>query len=85
MVLASIGGVDAVLCFEEDTPLAVIEALQPDVLVKGADYREDEVVGGSHVRSKGGRVVLVPLEAGHSTSSAIARAAHGSAGGAKSD
>jgi D-beta-D-heptose 7-phosphate kinase / D-beta-D-heptose 1-phosphate adenosyltransferase len=84
-VIAAMEGVDAVLVFEEDTPLHVIEELKPDVIVKGADYTEDEVVGGSFVRSNGGRVVLAPLEAGHSTTSAIARAGRGLDAKAKAD
>ena len=73
-VLASIGVVDLVTVFTEDTPDAIIAAIKPDVLVKGADYREAEVVGADQVRAAGGRVVLVPLEEGHSTSGAIRRA-----------
>jgi D-beta-D-heptose 7-phosphate kinase/D-beta-D-heptose 1-phosphate adenosyltransferase len=74
-VLASLGGVDALVIFEDDTPLALIEALRPDVLVKGADYREDEVVGGDQVKSWGGRVVLAALAPGFSTTASIARIA----------
>jgi D-beta-D-heptose 7-phosphate kinase / D-beta-D-heptose 1-phosphate adenosyltransferase len=71
-VLASISSVDAVVLFAEDTPLALIEAVRPDVLVKGADYRLEEVVGGDVVRRFGGRVVLARLEPGFSTSATIA-------------
>jgi len=73
-VMASMTPVDLVLLFDEDTPLAVVEAIRPDVLVKGADYTEAQVAGAESVRARGGRVVLVPLVAGHSTSAAIARA-----------
>jgi D-beta-D-heptose 7-phosphate kinase/D-beta-D-heptose 1-phosphate adenosyltransferase len=64
--------VSFVVCFEEDTPLALIRRLRPDVLVKGADYRVEEVVGGDDVTRDGGRVVLLPLTPGRSTS-ALAR------------
>ncbi len=66
-VMASIGAVDLVVLFAEDTPLALIEALRPDVLVKGADYTVAQVVGADRVRSWGGRVHLVDLQQGHST------------------
>lgn len=72
-VLASLGMVDAVVIFDEDTPMKVIEALLPDILVKGADYTEDQVVGGSVVKAAGGKVVLANLEPGHSTTNTIAR------------
>jgi D-beta-D-heptose 7-phosphate kinase/D-beta-D-heptose 1-phosphate adenosyltransferase len=65
--MASIGAVDLVVLFGEDTPLALIEALRPDVLVKGADYTADQVVGADRVRSWGGKVVLADLQQGHST------------------
>lgn len=84
-VIASLAGVDAVLIFEEDTPIDIIKELRPDVIVKGADYNEEEVVGGSFVRSNGGRVVLAPIEVGHSTTSAIARAGRGLGTKAKPD
>jgi D-beta-D-heptose 7-phosphate kinase/D-beta-D-heptose 1-phosphate adenosyltransferase len=74
-VLASLAGVDAVVLFDDDTPLAVIEALKPDVLVKGADYRIDQVVGREAVEAAGGRVHLAQLEPGHSTTATIARLA----------
>lgn len=67
LVLASMGSVDMVVVFEEDTPLALIEAVRPDVLVKGADYSVEQVVGADLVRSWGGRVFLAPLSEGHST------------------
>ncbi|TIW64165.1 MAG: bifunctional heptose 7-phosphate kinase/heptose 1-phosphate adenyltransferase, partial [Mesorhizobium sp.] len=59
--------------FEEDTPLALIEALLPDILVKGADYTIDKVVGADVVQKAGGRVVLVDLVAGKSTTGTIGR------------
>ena len=72
-VLAGLSTVDLVVEFGEDTPMALIEALKPDVLVKGADYAEEEVVGGDFVMSYGGRVVLAELAEGYSTSGTIAR------------
>ena len=74
-VLASLAAVDLVVIFEEETPLELIKALRPDVLVKGADYTVDQVVGGDFVASTGGRVFLADLKAGHSTTSTIARMA----------
>ena len=74
IVAGAIRGVSAVVIFDEDTPLDLITALKPDVLVKGADYTEDQVVGGDVVRARGGRVMLVRLEAGHSTSRLVALA-----------
>lgn len=75
LVLASLAGVDAVVSFDEDTPLALIEAIRPDVLVKGADYAREDVVGGDFVESYGGRVLLARLEDGFSTTATIARIA----------
>jgi D-beta-D-heptose 7-phosphate kinase/D-beta-D-heptose 1-phosphate adenosyltransferase len=66
-VLAALQAVDYVTIFDEATPLALIEALRPDVLVKGADYRKDEVVGAEFVEANGGRVYLAPLQEGFST------------------
>lgn len=73
-VLAAIRGVDLVVSFAEDTPARIIEQLAPDVLVKGADYREDQVVGAEFVKARGGRVVLADLAPGHSTTSMVERA-----------
>jgi D-beta-D-heptose 7-phosphate kinase/D-beta-D-heptose 1-phosphate adenosyltransferase len=72
-VMASISYVDLVVPFAEDTPMRLIEAIRPDVLIKGADYTVDQVVGADLVQSYGGRVALVPLEAGQSTTGTIAR------------
>jgi len=72
-VLAAMEAVDAVVIFAEDTPLELIRALRPDVLVKGGDYTPDTVVGKNEVESRGGRVVIIPLTAGHSTTSIIER------------
>ncbi len=73
-VMGALRCVDLVVLFDEDTPLEVITALKPDVLVKGADYREDQVVGGDVVKANGGRVALVQLVAGRSTSALVAKA-----------
>ena len=72
-VLAALAMVDAVVVFDEDTPLELIRALKPDVLVKGGDYTEKTVVGAPEVRARGGKVVIVPLTAGHSTTSLVER------------
>jgi D-beta-D-heptose 7-phosphate kinase/D-beta-D-heptose 1-phosphate adenosyltransferase len=72
-VLASLAMVDLVVIFGADTPLELIDALRPDLLVKGADYKIEEVVGADLVRSYGGDVMLARLEPGHSTSSTIGR------------
>jgi D-beta-D-heptose 7-phosphate kinase / D-beta-D-heptose 1-phosphate adenosyltransferase len=73
-VLSSLKFVDAVVIFSEDTPIDLIHALEPDVLVKGADYTLDKVVGADFVRSRGGSVVLAELIEGHSTSGMVRRA-----------
>jgi len=72
-VLAALAMVDAVVPFDQDTPLDLILELRPDVLVKGGDYSEDTIVGAREVRSWGGDVVVVPLTPGHSTTSTIQR------------
>lgn len=72
-VLAALQMVDAVVQFEQDTPLELITTLRPDVLVKGGDYGEASIVGAPEVRAWGGRVVVIPLTPGHSTTSTIAR------------
>jgi D-beta-D-heptose 7-phosphate kinase / D-beta-D-heptose 1-phosphate adenosyltransferase len=74
-VLASLATVDLVVVFEEDTPFELIKALQPAVLVKGADYRLDQVVGADLVKGWGGRVLLAELSPGHSTTSTIRKLA----------
>jgi D-beta-D-heptose 7-phosphate kinase / D-beta-D-heptose 1-phosphate adenosyltransferase len=74
-VLAAVKSVDAVVIFAEDTPLELIEALEPDVLVKGADYKLESVVGADQVLSRGGRVVLAQMLAGHSTTETVSRVA----------
>jgi D-beta-D-heptose 7-phosphate kinase / D-beta-D-heptose 1-phosphate adenosyltransferase len=73
-LLAALECVDVVTVFNEDTPLALIEAIRPDVLVKGGDYRPEEVVGRDEVESWGGKLVLIPLVEGHSTTNLERRA-----------
>ncbi len=72
-VLSALRYVDAVCIFDEDTPEELIRALLPDVLVKGADYDEDEIAGAPSVREAGGRVVRVELERGLSSSDIVRR------------
>ena len=74
IVLASLRSVDIVCLFDEETPLELIKAIKPDLLVKGADYRVDQVVGADVVQAQGGRVLLVDLVAGQGTTAMIARA-----------
>lgn len=72
-LVAALACVDCVVVFDEDTPLALIKRLRPDVLVKGADYAPDQIVGAAEVESWGGRVVRVALVPGHSTSALVER------------
>lgn len=72
-VLSALEVVDAVVLFDDDTPLELIRALAPDVLVKGGDYTVDSVVGAAEVMAAGGDVVIVPLTPGHSTTSTVER------------
>ena len=72
-VLAALADVSAVVVFDEDTPLELIQALKPDVLVKGGDYAPEQVVGRDVVEKAGGRLVLVPLVRGASTSAILSR------------
>lgn len=72
-VLAALACVDCVVPFEEATPLELIRALRPDVLVKGADYALEEIVGAADVTGWGGRVVRIPLVAGKSTTDLVRR------------
>jgi len=70
-VLAALAVVDAVVLFDEDTPVELVRRLEPDVLVKGADYAEDAIVGKDMVEARGGRVVRLPLVEGRSTSKIV--------------
>ena len=72
-LLLALSAVDAVVIFDEDTPAEIIAAIQPDVLVKGADWAADRIVGRDTVEARNGRVVRVPLEAGYSTTSIVER------------
>jgi len=74
-VLAALAAVDAVVIFDEPTPLEVIVAVEPDVLVKGGDYKADSVVGANEIRSWGGEVRIVPLVEGFSTTRLIEKGA----------
>jgi D-beta-D-heptose 7-phosphate kinase/D-beta-D-heptose 1-phosphate adenosyltransferase len=72
-ILGALECVDAVVLFNEDTPHDIILALQPDILVKGADWAADRIVGRDTVEARGGRVVRIPVEQGYSTTALIAR------------
>jgi len=72
-VVACLAAVDCVVLFDEDTPLELIRALEPDVLVKGADYSRDRIVGADWVEARGGRVVRVPVVPGFSTTALVER------------
>lgn len=73
-VLAGLAAVDAVVVFDEPTPLELMVSLRPDVIVKGGDYVADEIIGAREVHSWGGRVKIVPFVQGFSTTQLIARA-----------
>jgi rfaE bifunctional protein nucleotidyltransferase chain/domain len=72
-LLAALDCVDAVVLFDEDTPGAIIRAVQPDVLVKGADWPADQIVGRDTVEARGGRVVRIAVEEGYSTSEIVTK------------
>lgn len=72
-VLAALAAVDAVVLFDEDTPAMIIESIRPDVLVKGADYPRERIVGADFVEAHGGRVVRVPLVPDISTTRIVER------------
>jgi D-beta-D-heptose 7-phosphate kinase/D-beta-D-heptose 1-phosphate adenosyltransferase len=72
-VLAALEMVDAVVVFDEDTPLALVRALSPDVIAKGGDYTSESVVGAAEVAARGGRVVIIPITPGHSTTATVER------------
>ena len=71
LVLASLAVIDAVVIFEEATPLELIKAIMPDVMVKGGDYTLEQIVGAKEVMANGGRVVINPIVAGFSTTGII--------------
>jgi D-glycero-beta-D-manno-heptose 1-phosphate adenylyltransferase len=72
-LLAALACVDAVVVFDEDTPAEIIRRVQPDVLVKGADWAADQIVGRDTVEARGGRVVRIPVEQGWSTTAILER------------
>jgi D-beta-D-heptose 7-phosphate kinase/D-beta-D-heptose 1-phosphate adenosyltransferase len=72
-ILLALDSVDAAVIFEEETPQAIISAIKPDILVKGADWGPENIVGRDVVEARGGRVVRVDLESGYSTSEIIRR------------
>jgi D-beta-D-heptose 7-phosphate kinase/D-beta-D-heptose 1-phosphate adenosyltransferase len=72
-VLAAFAAVDAVVVFEEDTPLETVRALTPDVIVKGGDYTEATIVGAAETRRRGGEVIVIPLTPGQSTTGIITK------------
>jgi rfaE bifunctional protein nucleotidyltransferase chain/domain len=72
-ILSALECVDAVVIFDQDTPAEIVRLVQPDILVKGADWPADQIVGRDTVEARGGRVVLVPVEQGHSTSAIVDR------------
>ncbi len=73
IVMASLLMVDAVVLFEEDTPLELIKAVMPDVLVKGGDYTEEQIVGAAAVKANGGKIVINPIVEGFSTTGLIGK------------
>lgn len=73
-VVAALACVDAVSIFDDDTPADIIRRVEPDVLVKGADWPADQIVGRDTVEARGGRVILEPVEPGYSTTALIERA-----------
>jgi D-beta-D-heptose 7-phosphate kinase/D-beta-D-heptose 1-phosphate adenosyltransferase len=72
-ILSALACVDAAAVFDQDTPAEIIKAIQPDILVKGADWAEDAIVGRDTVEARGGRVVRMPIEEGWSTTGILGR------------
>jgi len=72
-VVAALEAVDLVVIFSEDTPLELVNTLKPDVIVKGGDYTESTIVGAEEVKGWGGKVVVVPLTPGQSTTAIIGK------------
>jgi D-beta-D-heptose 7-phosphate kinase/D-beta-D-heptose 1-phosphate adenosyltransferase len=72
-LVASLIMVDAVIIFLEDTPLELVKSIQPDVLIKGGDYSIDTIVGANEVLSRGGKVEIIPIQEGFSTTALIKR------------
>ena len=78
-LVAALDCVDFVVIFDEDTPAAIVRACQTDILVKGADWPADQIVGRDTVEARGGRVVLMPVESGYSTTALIEKIRHAAA------
>jgi len=76
-LVSALAAVDAAVVFDEDTPFDIVSAIQPDVLVKGADWAADAIVGRDVVEARGGRVVRIPLAPGYSTTAILTRARRG--------
>src|SRR6187401_2341751 len=76
-IVAALACVDAVSIFDDDTPADIIKRVQPDVLVKGADWPADQIVGRDTVEARGGKVILEPVEQGYSTTDIIGRVRRG--------
>ncbi len=70
-ILAALSSVDVVIIFEDDTPISLIKAVQPDILVKGGDYKKQQIVGADFVECTGGQVVIIPFLEGHSSTDLI--------------
>ncbi len=70
-ILAALSSVDVVIIFEDDTPISLIKAVQPDILVKGGDYKKEQIVGADFVERTGGQVVIIPFLEGHSSTDLI--------------
>jgi rfaE bifunctional protein nucleotidyltransferase chain/domain len=79
-ILAALACVDSVVIFDEETPAEIVKAIQPDILVKGADWPADRIVGRDTVEARGGRVVLIPVEQGHSTTTMVEKVRVGEQG-----
>jgi D-beta-D-heptose 7-phosphate kinase/D-beta-D-heptose 1-phosphate adenosyltransferase len=78
ILLASLAAVDAVVIFDEPTPLQLVLAIRPDVMVKGNDYAKADIAGAAEIESWGGKVVTLPLVAGGSSSAIVERIKHAS-------
>jgi D-glycero-beta-D-manno-heptose 1-phosphate adenylyltransferase len=76
LIIASLHFVDRVVLFNEDTPYKLIQRVQPDILVKGADYKPEEIVGYDIVQARGGKIVTIKLTPGYSTTNILKKSAH---------
>ena len=75
--MSGLACINYIVLFEEDTPIKLIEAIKPDVIVKGGDYRQNQIVGADIVMARGGRVAIIPLLQGRSTTGIIERSKSG--------